>query len=262
MSTDQITAKQVDFIRSLVEQHDVASLTDEQRAFLASDRLTTITRGAASRIIDQLKALPVKPGQAHVAGGEPDVPEGRYAVELGGTLRFFKVDRPDEGRWAGRLFLAEVIGGESRGRSIRERGEKSLVLNALHADADGARARYGRTIGKCGCCNRTLTDETSRLSGIGPDCAKQHGIDREAIIASLPADDDAVCGYSEHNLECTLRAGHGGQHRSKQSAWFGPLERPLSDADLENGPSADAARDDFEAFMLAARAENLARINA
>lgn len=37
---------------------------------------------------------------------------------------------------------------------------------------DAARERYGREIGRCGICNRTLTDEESRRIGIGPVCRK------------------------------------------------------------------------------------------
>ena len=35
--------------------------------------------------------------------------------------------------------------------------------------------RYGREIGRCGVCHRTLTNEESRMAGIGPVCREKSG---------------------------------------------------------------------------------------
>jgi hypothetical protein len=107
----------------------------------------------------------------------PDVPEGRYAIpSLTGNndLDFFKVDRPDEGKWKGYIFVKRVIGGRPADVSIRNGGQRRLILDAIHGyGIDKARTLFGTELGQCWKCGRTLTDEASRAAGIGPDCAAQ-----------------------------------------------------------------------------------------
>lgn len=45
------------------------------------------------------------------------------------------------------------------------------VLSEIVDDAEGCARRYAKELGRCYRCGRTLTDETSRARGIGPDCA-------------------------------------------------------------------------------------------
>jgi hypothetical protein len=47
--------------------------------------------------------------------------------------------------------------------------DKALCRPTSGGDSD-AGPRYGREIGRCYRCNRTLTDAVSRSLGIGPDC--------------------------------------------------------------------------------------------
>jgi hypothetical protein len=107
-----------------------------------------------------------------VGSSAPDIPAGHYAVKsLTGNndLDFYRVDRPQEGRWAGRTFVKRIIGGnpdeQVRGKIARQ------ALEAIqNAGPEEAMALYGREIGQCGKCNRHLTDEKSRALGIGPVC--------------------------------------------------------------------------------------------
>ena len=101
-----------------------------------------------------------------------DVPAGRYAVEIGGVLGFFKVDRPTEGRWAGYVFVKQMASDTEYPVRGTRRG---VVLDAIAADPQAASTRYGQEIGACGVCGRTLTDEDSRARGIGPICADKMG---------------------------------------------------------------------------------------
>lgn len=102
----------------------------------------------------------------------PEVPEGFYAVTSrtgNNDLDFFSVDRPSEGRWAGYVFVKRVIGGHEdtpvRGAEARQ------ALEAIaSAGISESQALYGIEIGRCGVCNRHLTDEVSRSLGIGPTC--------------------------------------------------------------------------------------------
>lgn len=106
----------------------------------------------------------------------PDVPAGRYAVEFEGRLMFYRVDRPTEGRWAGYTFLKVYASDETH--AIREPMKRARILNRILEDGpQAAMLRYGREIGSCGHCGRTLTDEDSRARGIGPICAGRMGID-------------------------------------------------------------------------------------
>lgn len=103
--------------------------------------------------------------------GTPVVASGHYAVTEGNELRFFKVDRVTEGKWAGRTFVKRQSSDELWPVKSRERREEILALIA--AEPKEAMIRYGQEIGRCGHCNRTLTDETSRAAGIGPVCASR-----------------------------------------------------------------------------------------
>ena len=102
----------------------------------------------------------------------PDVAAGRYAIaDPTGRqdLRFYRVDRPTEGRWAGFTFVKAVIGGQPD-YPVRDRAAVADILAAIAADPE-AGPRFGRELGKCYACGRHLTDEVSRAAGIGPDCA-------------------------------------------------------------------------------------------
>ena len=102
---------------------------------------------------------------------ELSVPAGRYAVD-DGKLGFYKVDRPTEGRWAGYVFVNQLASDTE----YPVRGERrSLVLETIALNPGAASLRYGREIGACGVCGRTLTDATSRANGIGPICADKMG---------------------------------------------------------------------------------------
>jgi hypothetical protein len=98
-----------------------------------------------------------------------DVPAGHYAVESTGhnDLAFYRVDCPTEGSYAGRVFVKLVVGGHPDQNVARS--HVAGILERIAADSDAA-ARYGRELGRCCRCNRTLTDETSRSLGIGPEC--------------------------------------------------------------------------------------------
>lgn len=118
------------------------------------------------------KAAAVAERRANAATLLRGVPAGRYAVDVDGKLGFFKVDRPTEGRWAGAAFVTQQV---SDAEYPVRGGRKNLVLAAVAANPQAASMRYGREIGKCGVCGRTLTNEESRAAGIGPICRGELG---------------------------------------------------------------------------------------
>lgn len=85
------------------------------------------------------------------------------------------MDRPTEGRWAGYLFVKRVIGGHPD-TPIRGAEQAEALARIEAAGPAEARQRYGQEIGRCGVCNRRLTDDLSRARGIGPDCWTRVGV--------------------------------------------------------------------------------------
>lgn len=179
-----MTEKQSNFIARLVSEKELPA--DEPRR---AEYVQALVAGTApqpnpqqaSRIIEWLLALPNRPGVAAYEP-DPDVRQGRYALRGDdGTVKFYAVDRPQEGRWAGRTFLSAL--GSDEKYPIRNRQARREILTAIAADPLTAMHLYGTEIGRCACCGRTLTDELSRASGVGPDCAANYGIDREALAS-------------------------------------------------------------------------------
>lgn len=109
----------------------------------------------------------------------PEVPAGRYAVEEEGTLKFFKVDKPTEGRWAGYTFVNQVVGGGYEGHEtrypVKNKAHRERILCEIGSDVQAAMTRYGKELGHCGHCGRQLTDVMSRARGIGPVCINKMG---------------------------------------------------------------------------------------
>ena len=100
------------------------------------------------------------------------VPNGRYAVEEAGELKFFHVRNGKAGtRWEGFTFLDIQASDDTF--AIRDRARKAAILATIAADLDAASRRYGQELGTCGRCGRTLTNEESRAYGIGPECRKK-----------------------------------------------------------------------------------------
>jgi hypothetical protein len=109
------------------------------------------------------------------------VPAGRYAVPGGDTRLKVEIDRPDQGKWAGWIFVRDAAEYGSQQKYGSQRpgqkytGKIVAELRAIMADPREASAAYGRLTGTCGCCGRTLEDEVSVANGIGPICARKRG---------------------------------------------------------------------------------------
>lgn len=169
-----MTPKQLGFIASLAAER---VLPDNTRGAyirnLVAGTAAQPNAAQASKMIEWLLELPKAPVVA-----ETSVPEGRYAViNEAGVTEFFKVDCPTEGKWAGYVFVKQQASDDLY---PVKGARKSDVLARIAADPD-ALARYGQELGCCGRCGRTLTDEVSRATGIGPECAKILGMIRPSV---------------------------------------------------------------------------------
>lgn len=102
---------------------------------------------------------------------EARVPAGRYAIVQPDGLKFYRVEKPTKGAWAGRTFVKVQASDELY--PIRSAASRAQILEKIAADPRRAAVLYGIKLGVCGVCGRTLTDEDSIKAGIGPVCAKR-----------------------------------------------------------------------------------------
>jgi hypothetical protein len=167
---DPASESQLEYIHDLSTKHE---MSDDQAEFLARVQLggRKLTKGEASRVIDGLKKCPKRA----VSRDWPDIPAGRYAVvdPMDDVLKFYHVDKPTEGKWAGYTFLSVRASDERY--PIKNTEHKKSIMGEIAKDPKEASMRFGRELGQCGICGRTLTDEQSRARGIGPICAAKEG---------------------------------------------------------------------------------------
>lgn len=185
------TDRQREYLHDLINQQDLtASIKwmdatqgmDEEELEAAFGELHErvdgrLGKGEASKWIEKLKALPAKNIKSR-KGSYPsvvtDVPAGHYAVTgEDGTTDFYRVDKPTEGKWAGRTFVKLQLGENYERLS---QANTRTVLAKIEVDGPREAAiRYGKELGKCAICNRTLTNNESIERGIGPVCADARG---------------------------------------------------------------------------------------
>lgn len=173
---------QLGLLSTILTERVVPADAADRLAGRIADRNVTVAQFRT--YLDYLKAQP-KVGQATVTAevtvaGMPDatvVPEGRYAVatEAGAinTLAFYKVDRPTEGKWAGRVFVKHIVSDNEERMSFA--ASKAILAKIAAVGAAEASAAYGHEIGSCGVCGRQLTNDESRERGIGPICVDKMG---------------------------------------------------------------------------------------
>jgi hypothetical protein len=177
---DLLTEKQAAFVISIAKTRE--GVTDAMMESLRARLEQGFAKRAASQFIGTYKDLPRKSQDAAkaeaIAPGASteeiakatEVPAGRYAVEdpADGVLKFYRLDRPTQGKWAGYTFLKVQASDELH--SIRNRAHRDSIIAAIAVSPEAAATRYGQELGRCYACGRTLTDATSRDLGIGPDC--------------------------------------------------------------------------------------------
>ena len=104
------------------------------------------------------------------------VEEGPYAIRnrAGGEndISFYEVEKPTSGKWAGYTFVKRRASDDTINLSAEE---SVRVLTAIVADPMGAALLFGREMGICPDCGRSLTTQASRERGIGPVCARKRG---------------------------------------------------------------------------------------
>lgn len=167
------TDKQVAFLRTLLAERD-HGYPDPDLVLTTLAKNKRVASAAITLLLDCGKVA--QPTTAATASNgtavDTDVPEGYYAVTSAtgnNDLDFYVVQRPTEGRWAGYVFVKTIIGGHPE-YAIKGAKRDEVLARIASAGWHEAALLYGQEIGRCGKCNRTLTDETSRAYGIGPVC--------------------------------------------------------------------------------------------
>lgn len=168
----RLTERQVAFISDLIREiHELdADLGSQAGTYTAG--MTEHGKWTREKVSTWIERLIAKRAELRAAASKATAPvqvaDGRYAVEENGELHFFKVTN---GRKAGFVFLD--IQASDDWHSIRNVTRIRSVLALIAADPKAAMVRYGKELGQCGRCGRTLTDPNSRAKGIGPDCEGQ-----------------------------------------------------------------------------------------
>lgn len=170
---EQASEAQIDFIQTLCRERDTEQLSGVQRDWLDQFDFAKLNRKQASLVIDGLKVLPKAQRQQVI--DRSVVPSGRYAVidPADEVLKFYKVDNVTEGRWAGRTFLSIQASDELY--AVKNAQTRTAILVRIAEDPKEAMLLYGKELGHCGHCRRTLTNEVSRELGIGPICRGKMG---------------------------------------------------------------------------------------
>jgi hypothetical protein len=179
------TDKQIDFIAVLAQERDWDAIdaSEGNVHVKASERFqqemsTGITMRQASRYIEWLKGQPrLAQRRSEDVGtttaGTP-IPDGYYCVPMEGhknDVTFYRLRTGKRGSWKGFQFvdlLASTTPYPVKGKDARQKVFDAILLVGVTS----SRELFGQKLGRCGCCNRPLTDEQSRARGIGPECAK------------------------------------------------------------------------------------------
>ena len=169
---NKITPKQRNFILKLVDKKEHGLPEGDLDRLYKMLRISEdpeefgMGKDVASRTIAWLLKKPDKPkteAQTPYERMLPEVPDGRYAIpKEDGTLMFYSVKK-------GRHITFLDVWASDAQYPIKNPVEKRRIMQAIKNDPDSG-PRFGREIGRCYVCGRTLTDELSRQIGIGPVC--------------------------------------------------------------------------------------------
>lgn len=166
------TPKQISFYDSLLNQIAASGEFSAEAIATAREAFPARTVADASVVIDRAKktadrikaAAPVVAARAKVT-----VPDGHYALVVEGVVKFYSVNTPTEGKWAGYTFVNAQASDDYHkvGREASAR-----ILAEIAVDPLAAMKLYGIELGKCGHCGRALTSDWRKV-GIGPICVKK-----------------------------------------------------------------------------------------
>lgn len=161
---DTATTAQLDFISTLLGDRDVPAL---KRTSLELELSRSITKGRASEIIPELKALPRAAGtSAPATTGSAAAAEGVY--EKDGTFYAVRTSR----NHADRRYAYEAVITETSVSFEFSKGTVYKLADARRltvAEVEELSLQFSR----CFLCGTTLKAKQSKARGVGPVCAKK-----------------------------------------------------------------------------------------
>lgn len=181
LTADKLAALKGSFALAIADGIEGAAAL--RQALLAAYRAGKLTDASVDAALDMIITMreaqaapapvvtPPAPRPA-TTGPAPKIATGHYAVRSAtgnNDLDFYLVKNVTEGKWAGRTFVEQVVGGHEN-FPVRGAAGVAVLRRIEEAGAIEAGRLYGQEIGRCYVCHRTLTDEASRSAGIGPDC--------------------------------------------------------------------------------------------
>lgn len=144
----------------------VPALTNDQLNHVAPQRETLGTNvwAPVNALREQIKS--------HLHRKVRNALVGHFALRApqdeGGMVKFYRVKLITGGQWAGKVFVDAQASDDFW--PVKAPVALQWILSGIVADPHAAEELYGTELGQCYRCNRTLTDETSRALGIGPEC--------------------------------------------------------------------------------------------
>ncbi len=153
----------IDYMRNLISER----YPDVSEEYIQS----VIDQGQrrVSQAITKLKGMPLDglyveaSDVVEVEVNRHGIPIGRYALrDDEGTVHFYSLS-------ADGIFVQ----ASDEFHRVSKRKTQARIIKDIQADPEAASALYGRELGVCGRCGRTLTDEDSRERGIGPVCMEK-----------------------------------------------------------------------------------------
>lgn len=165
------TPAQVNYIKDLRTKLGLIPVPPEAAQPKDSDTASSMIDLLKEELANRIAANPAPTSIAPTA--LPKVADGYYAVDTDGKISFYHVNTPTEGRWEGYTFVDVQAGSDFI--KLPSQRVRNAVIAKIAVDPKEASLRYGREIGRCGVCGRTLTNQDSRDAGIGPVCRDKMG---------------------------------------------------------------------------------------
>jgi hypothetical protein len=199
-SMDPASDKQIEFVHRLLADKDTSKVDALFDEFVLETMMNVIDKKSVSKrevsdLISALKQCPLKQspeGSGQSQGRYAAVPDGKYAtigVTGPGRVEFWSVEKPTEGKWAGRTFINSLTGAPGDWRRNRpSRAVMDTVADILLADPQKAATLFGHKTKTCGKCGSPLSKVQSRAAGYGQTCATKKNWpypDRETALRML-----------------------------------------------------------------------------
>lgn len=160
--------KQKAFVRTLLEERAGVPEAEAVRDRLNQHREAgTLDAAVVSQAISELLEIKTP----------PPVPDGRYALPAeDGHYVFYRVNSPQDGKWAGYTFVVQLIGSVGSWDERRQsRAASKSILDRIAADPQEAARMFGLKAKACGMCGSPLSNVRSRAAGYGEICADNNG---------------------------------------------------------------------------------------